>query len=281
REDIELLKTVSAMTSSAIEQAQEKEQRATLMQLFSKHVSPQVAESLWQQRGQFLDGGRPRSQKLTITAMFTDLQGFSTISEKQSPEVLMSWLNTYLEMMTTTVMEYGGVVDDFFGDGIKINFGVPIPREIEEEIRQDAINAVNCALAMEQRMKELNANAAGQGQQPLKMRIGINTGPVVAGSLGSTDRMKYTTLGDTVNTAARLESFSKELDLSHLADSPCRVLISESTLRCLGDQFRTERVGELALKGKAQTIATYCVLGRVNEKPAAVPVQQTNTTRAD
>jgi class 3 adenylate cyclase len=261
RDDIELVQTLSTMTSTAIEQGREKAQREVLMKLFSKHVSPEVAEVLWQQREQFLDGGRPRSQKLLITAMFTDLQGFSTISEKQSPEVLMGWLNSYLEMMTTTVMEHGGVVDDFFGDGIKINFGVPIPRETEAEIRQDAINAVNCALAMEQRMIEMNTKAAAQGQQPLRMRIGINTGPVVAGSLGSADRMKYTTLGDTVNTAARLESFSKEVDLSHLAASPCRILIGDTTLRYLDDRFQTERVGELELKGKAKKVEAYCVLG--------------------
>jgi hypothetical protein len=110
REDIDLVKTLSSMTSTAIEQSREKGQKAVLMQLFSKHVSPQVAESLWEQREQFLEGGRPKSQSMIVTAMFTDLQGFSTVSEKQSPEVLMGWLNTYLDMMTTTVMEHGGVV---------------------------------------------------------------------------------------------------------------------------------------------------------------------------
>ncbi len=224
REEVELLQTLTAMTSTAIEHSREKGQKAVLMQLFSKHVSPQVAESLWEQREQFLQGGRPRSQGLVVTSMFTDLQGFSTISEKQDPEILMKWLNTYLEMMTTTVMEHDGVVDDFFGDGIKINFGVPIPRNSEEEIAGDASNAVSCALAMERKMIKLNSMMVAQGYHPLRMRIGIYTGSVVAGSLGSADRMKYTTLGDTVNTAARLESFSKELDLPQLADRPCRIL---------------------------------------------------------
>jgi len=261
REDIDLLKTLSSMTSTAIEQSREKGQKAVLMQLFSKHVSPQVAESLWEQREQFLEGGRPRSQSMIVTAMFTDLQGFSTISEKQTPEVLMNWLNTYLEMMTTTVMEHGGVVDDFFGDGVKINFGVPIPRETEGEIRQDAMNAVTCALAMEQKMIALNGRMAADGQQPLRMRIGIYTGPVVAGSLGSAERMKYTTIGDTVNTAARLESFDKDLVIARATDSPCRILIGESTLQQVESLFEVEKVGELILKGKTERIGAYCVLG--------------------
>ena len=163
REDVELLQTLSAMTSTAIEHSREKGQRAVLMQLFSKHVSPQVAEALWEQREQFLEGGRPRSQSLIVTSMFTDLQGFSTISEKQDPEVLMKWLNTYMDMVTTTVMEHGGVVDDYFGDGVKINFGVPVPRTTEAEIGRDAINAVTCALAMEAKMVVLNETMASQG----------------------------------------------------------------------------------------------------------------------
>ena len=269
REDIDLLKTLSAMTSTAIEQSREKGQKAVLMQLFSKHVSPQVAESLWEQREQFLEGGRPKSQSMVVTAMFTDLQGFSTISEKQTPEVLMNWLNIYLDMMTTTVMEHGGVVDDFFGDGVKINFGVPIPRETEQAIRQDAVNAVNCALAMEQKMIVLNGQMAAQGQQPLRMRVGIYTGPVVAGSLGSANRMKYTTIGDTVNTAARLESFDKDLVIARVTDSPCRILIGEPTLRHVESMFDVEKVGELSLKGKSEKVGAFCVVGRMNE-PALV-----------
>jgi class 3 adenylate cyclase len=260
REDIDLLKTVSSMTSTAIEQSREKGQKATLMQLFSKHVSPQVAESLWEQREQFLEGGRPKSQSMIVTAMFTDLQGFSTLSEKQSPEVLMGWLNTYLEMMTNTVMEYGGVVDDFFGDGVKINFGVPVPREHDDDIRSDAIHAVRCALAMRDRMIALNRRMSTDGQHTLRMRIGIHTGAVVAGSLGSAERMKYTTIGDTVNTAARLESFDKDLTIPELKQSPCRILISESTLQHIKGFFNTKKVGELSLKGKMERIEAHCVL---------------------
>jgi class 3 adenylate cyclase len=268
REDIDLLKTLSSMTSTAIEQSREKGQRAVLMQLFSKHVSPQVADSLWDQREQFLDGGRPKSQKFMVTTMFTDLQGFSTLSEKQDPQMLMDWLNTYMEMVTRVVMDHSGVVDDFFGDGVKVNFGVPIPRTSETEIRQDAVNAVTCALALERELMFLNKRMKGQGNPTLRMRVGIYTGSVVAGSLGSADRMKYTTLGDTVNTAARLESFDKDLHLPHLETSPVRILIGDSTLQLLDEQFECQLVGELSLKGKAEKIKAYCILKRAEAKSA-------------
>ena len=107
----------------------------------------------------------------------------------------------------------------------------------------------------------LNEKMAEQGQQSLRMRIGIYTGPVVAGSLGSAERMKYTTIGDTVNTAARLESFDKDLVIPRMTTSPCRILIGEPTLRRVEGIFDVEKVGELSLKGKTERIGAYCVLG--------------------
>jgi adenylate cyclase len=262
REDVDLLTTVSWMTSTAIEEAREKGQRATLMQLFSKHVSPQVAESLWERRDEFLEGGRPRSQILTVTAMFTDLQGFSSVSEKLDPQTLMEWLNAFMERITEIVMMHGGVVDDFFGDGIKVNFGVPVPRRSEPEIAEDATRAVECALAIGDEIVRLNERMQERGLPMLRMRVGLCTGAVLAGSLGSADRLKYTTLGDPVNTAARLESYEKDLVLPELASSPARILIAESTLRHLGERFETRRVGEISLKGKEAKVTAYAVIGR-------------------
>lgn len=262
REDVDLLGTVATMISTAIESAHERGQRNALMQLFSKHVSPEVAESLWEQREQFLDGGRPRSQMITATLLFTDLAGFSGVSERLDPETLMDWLNAYMEAITRVVMDHGGVVDDYFGDGVKVNFGVPVPRTSEEEIRQDAVHAVDCALTLEGAMLELNASMQQRGLPTIRLRVGIHTGRVLAGSLGSAERMKYTTLGDNVNTAARLESYDKSLDLPRLRDRPARILISDATLQQLGDRYETQRVGELELRGKQERVMVHCVLAR-------------------
>ncbi len=256
---------LSAAIVTAYMTSQEKRQRAVLMRLFSSHVSPEVAELIWLQRDRILEEGRPRSRKLIATVLFTDLQGYTSVSEKMDPQTLIDWLNTYMEAMAELVMAHGGVVDDYAGDGVKANFGVPLPRTTEAEIRQDAANAVNCALAMEEELKRLNKLLHGQHLPTVGLRIGIFTGPVVAGCVGSTKRLKYTTVGDTVNVASRLESFGKHLlDLSS-ARSPCRIVIGEATSAYLDHQFKTEKVGEVSLKGKDKKITAYCVVGRESE----------------
>ena len=237
--------------------SRERSQRALLMQLFSKYVSPEVADSIWQQREDFFNNGRPRPQKLTITILFSDLKGFTTLSETMDPNALVNWLNMYLEAMVKIVRDHGGIIDDYAGDGIKANFGVPLPRKNRVQISQDAVNAVNCALLMEKEMHKLNDLWLKQSLPSTGMRIGIFTGPAVAAALGSSTRLKYTTIGDTVNIAARLESFDKNF----VRESLCRILIGESTLSYLDDQFKTERVGEEILKGKEQKTTIYRILG--------------------
>jgi adenylate cyclase len=252
----------SAAVLTAYMVSREKRQRFVLMEIFSKHVSSDVAEDIWRQRDQFLENGRPRSQELTVTVLFSDLKGYTTVSERLTPNSLINWLNIYLDSMTKIIMEHSGVVDDYVGDGIKANFGVPLARNSEEEIRRDAVNAVECALAMDREMHLLQGQWRAKGLPEVTMRVGICTGPVVAGTVGSSQRMKYTTVGDTVNTAARLEGFKKSL--AH--ESMCRILICESTLKYLGPEFKTEDVGEASLKGKERHIIVYRVLGRDQEQ---------------
>lgn len=258
---------IAAAVITAYISNKERLERAFLMQLFSKHVSREVAEVIWKERDQFLDGGRPRSQKLISTVLFTDLEGFTTLSEKMDPQALIDWLNTYLESMAQLVMGHGGIVDEYAGDGLKADFGVPLPRTTETEISQDAVNAVNCALAMEKELKRLNTFWQERNLPTVNMRVGIFTGPVVAGSLGSTQRLKYTTIGDTVNIASRLERFGKDLIGYDFTNSPCHIVIGESTLRYLSNHFRTEKVGEVILKGKVEKITAYYLIGRADEHP--------------
>lgn len=247
----------------------EKRDRAALMQIFSKHVSKEVAEMIWQQRDQFLDNGRPRSQNMTVTVFFSDLKGFTSVSEKMQPQELIDWLNTYMESMASLIMKYGGVVDSYAGDGIKADFGVPLPRKCGEEIRSDARNAVACALDMEAEMYRLNRLWGEKGLPEMGIRVGIFTGTVVGGLLGSSQRLKYTTIGDTVNIASRLESYDKEVG----KDSLCRILIGDSTLGCLEGRYCTERIGEVSLKGKEQKIIVHRVLGRETQASTTLPTE--------
>jgi len=216
-----------------------------------------VAKAIWNQRDVFLAGGRPRPQELFATILFSDLRGFTSISERLTPKDLVDWLNTYMDAMTRIVMAHGGVVDDYAGDGIKANFGVPIARRDETEMREDALNAVRCALAMRREIECLNAVWNGRGLPSVGVRIGIGSGVVVAGALGSADRLKYTTVGDTVNTAARLESFEKD----GAGDDLCRVLIADATLALLQGQFESREVGRFRLRGKANEVVVHQIVG--------------------
>jgi len=252
---------ISAAMVTAYMSNQEKRQRKILMQLFSRHVSPEVADQIWRQRDAFLNRGRPRSQKLVTTVLFSDLKGFTPVSERLDPESLIDWLNSYMEPVAQIVMEYGGVIDDYAGDGIKANFGVPFPRKTEAEIRLDALNAGNCALAMEEEMKRLNIIWREKNLPAVGLRIGIYTGPAVAGAVGTSQRLKYTTVGDTVNIAARLESYDKKF----AKENPCRILIGEPTLNYLDKRFKTKRISQVSLKGVSEKITIYYLLGREDE----------------
>jgi adenylate cyclase len=255
---------ITAVAITAYLSYQETVERAALMQLFSRHVSKEVAEGIWRDREQFLDGQRPRPQQLVATVLFTDLVGFTSVSEKLPPEQLMDWLNECMEPMAREVSAHGGVVEQYTGDAIVAIFGVPIARKNEEEISQDAINAVSCALAMETVLRDLNRRWLEQNRPTTAMRMGIYTGPMVAGSLGGADRLEYVVIGDTVNIASRLESFDKDLFARSLA-SPCRILIGEATLSRLGQRFLTEKVGQVSLKGKEEKIHVYRVVGHATE----------------
>lgn len=246
----------------------ENKNRDHLMMIFAKQVSPDIAQALWEQRDAFLSGGRPRSQQLTATVLFTDLKGFSTTSEGLEPGALMDWLNEYMEAMAKEVMIHKGAVNKYIGDAIMAIFGVPVPRTTPGQIAQDAQNAVRCALAMAREMELLN-KLWQQREMPLcSTRIGIHTGPLVAGTLGSSERHEYTVIGDTVNTASRLESFGKDSPDPNLSDDNCRILISEATRLYLSDDFNLLPVGAINLKGKSEKVTVWRV---VSEKAAAQP----------
>ena len=252
-----LLTAVGTITSYvAFEQQAE---RKIIMTIFGRHVTPTIAEAIWRDRDQLLQEGRLMGRSMTATVLFTDIKDFTSVAETTPPDVLMDWLNTYMEAMAQLVLESGGIVDKFIGDSIMAVFGVPIARTTPTEIAQDAAQAVTCALRMAHTLDRLNQQWAAQGQPTISMRVGIATGTVVTGSLGGKDRMDYTTLGDSVNVAARLESYDKTLDLGR-----CRILIDETTYTYVHDRFAIAPVATVQLKGRQGATKIYQVLGHGN-----------------
>jgi adenylate cyclase len=236
---------------------QAKQQQQIVMRLLGQSTSPEIAATLWQRRDELMQDGQLKGQRLTATLLFTDLKGFSTISEKYSPEQLLIWLNEYLDWMATHVQEHQGVINKFTGDGIMAVFGVPIAHEEADEIEQDARHAVDCAIAMSNTLGPLNEQWQAQGLPYVEMRVGIFTGPVVVGSLGSKIRLEYGVIGDSVNIASRLESIDKDRQ-----PCPCRILIAGQTRDFLQEDYELEPWGEMFLKGKAIQVDVFRVLGQ-------------------
>ena len=256
--------TIATALSSAYLLVYEHAERKLLTNLFACYTPPEVVHTLWRERRRLVAGRRLLSQRLTATVLFSDIRGFTTIAETSEPARLMDWLNVYMEAMAQVVMAHGGMVKQYVGDEVMALFGVPVPRQIEAEIAQDAVQAVKCALAMGERLRQLNLGWVEQQSPTIAVRVGIYTGSLVAGSLGGSQRLEYAVVGDTVNTASRLESFDK--DSHDTSNNSCRVLIGEATFRYLGGQFRVEEVGRVKLKGKQREIAVYRVLGPADDE---------------
>jgi CHASE2 domain-containing sensor protein/class 3 adenylate cyclase len=239
--------------------SRERTERRQLMQIFASHVTPEVATKIWDAREQFFNEGGVRPDSLTATVLFTDLSNFTTVSESMEPLVLMNWLNQYMEEMSQIVTNHGGIVNKYIGDAILAVFGVPVKRETESAIANDAQQAVLCAISFNHRLRELNQQWQAHGLPTTTMRTGIHTGSLVAGSFGGSLRMEYTVIGDTVNTASRLESFDKTIAPPNL-EQPCRILIGETTYAYARHLCQTQIVGEFHLKGKHKSLKIYQVL---------------------
>ena len=259
--------SIAAMTAHL--SLKERTDRRSLMQLFANHVSQPVAEEIWRERATFLAGGRPRPQELTATVFFSDIEGFTTVCETLEPEPLIQWLEGYLDAMVRVVAAHDGIVLRFIGDAILAVFGAPVARTTQAEIDADAERAVRCAIQMGRELQELNRRWQAEGLPPIGIRVGIHTGPLVAGSLGGLRHMEYSLLGDTANTAARLEALGKTVGLR---SSPhCRIVIGEPTWTAVKGKVAGLPVGDMALKGKRKAVRAWLVLDREEEeaRPAA------------
>lgn len=237
----------------------ESAERSMIKSMFSKHTSAAVVDELLKERAQFLDGGRMKARRVVATILFTDLKGFSTTSEKMDPETLMDWMNEYFDGIASHVERNGGIIDKFIGDAIMGVFGVPVVRTNEAQMDEDAVNAVECALAMRATLVKLNEGWREAGRPTTAMRVGIHTGPVVSGHLGTSGKVDYTVLGDAVNTAARLEGAGKDFG-EDAGGAECTILISDATCSRLKGRYVTRLLGPLSLKGKADQVIVHSVI---------------------
>jgi adenylate cyclase len=276
--------TTSAVLVTAYQYYREREDRRTLQHLVHVHLSEKVVRTIWAQRDALLENGRLVARQMPGTVLFTDLRSFSSIAEGMKPDELMAWLNEYFESICGVVENPGdgipgGIINKFNGDQIVALFGPPIERD-RDGMRADANAAVECALRMRAKFEVLNVDWRARGLPTTQMRVGIHTGPLVAGSLGSRQRLEYTVIGDTVNIASRLESFDKDLMSDDLAAGGCRILISETTRSLLADGMQVRPLGEHPLTGKKQTIGVYAVLGYGTGKRAPAPRQEASSGSA-
>ncbi len=246
---------LTAGTIVAYQAQQSYRQQQMVMTLLGQNTSKEIADALWKNRDRLLNSGKLPGQRLTATMLFTDIKNFSTISESISPETLLDWLNEYLGAMAQEIQRHQGIINKFTGDGLLAVFGVPVPRVAPAEVDRDAYHAVACALAMGDRLAELNQSWQQQGLPVIQMRVGISTGSVVVGSLGGKDRMEYGVIGDHVNTAARLESCAKDRQVDL-----CRILVSGETVQHVQGKFMLEAWGPMPMKGKQNSVDVYRVI---------------------
>jgi len=234
-------------------------ERAQVMDIFSRFVSRDVANTIWERRGQESLVGENR----TVTIVFTDIRDFTTLSESEPSEKVVKWLNDYFGRMNAIVERHGGHINKYIGDGLMIVFGAPMDRGDKNEARA----AVDCSLAMLREVERMNENWKGTGRPIIKIGCGIHSGLATCGVVGAERRLEYTVIGDTVNLAARLESTTKELNVP--------ILISEQTTSLIGDTFATKSLGEVKVKGKTLNTAVYTVEDRKRATEAEAPASLT------
>jgi len=202
-------------------------QRQQVERLLGQTTSPAVADQLWSQRETLLSDGRFEGRQLPVTVIFSDTRNFTTVSEGLSPAALLNWLNRCMAYCVPAITNRGGMVNKFTGDGFMAVYGAPIG----VGAAGDARAALQTALEIQQGMTTLNAELEASGEPPIALRLGIHSGPVLAGSMGCSERLEYAVIGDTVNCASRLESIEKERH-----DNLCRILISEETRDLLNQE---------------------------------------------
>jgi len=237
-----------------------EQQRKQLMEMFSRYVDPQVANAIWLRRDEVSLEGDER----VATVLFSDIRNFTGITAGKPSRTVLRWLNRYFTAMDEVIRAHGGFLNKFIGDGLLVVYGVPLSQGESE----DACNAVRSALAMLKRVEELNADRPADEDCPdLKIGVGIHTGMLTSGSVGSLNRLEYSVIGETVNLASRLESLNKE--------TGTEIILSQGTYERVKDKMSgIFALGATAVRGFDEHITIYGIGPRKQGKPTAVEANQ-------
>jgi len=247
QEELNVFAVVATQSAAAIENvmahkriAEQEVQRQAL----SRFLAPEVVELIASNP----EGVRLGGANKKVTVLFCDIRGFTSMSETMQPEKVVEILNEYFSRVTDVIFDHGGTLDKYIGDAAMAIFGAPFSKG------NDASNAVDAAISIQSMISELNRDAADRGHPELKIGVGINTGVVTAGNIGSTKRLDYTVIGDAVNLASRLCGQAKA----------GQILVSESTAAELGQSFTMSDLPPVTVKGKSQPIKIAAVEWQAN-----------------
>jgi adenylate cyclase len=240
---------IGVLTSSFIDMGKGLAERERLMSSFSKFTNKEVAERA--AKGELKLGGETR----VATIFFSDIRSFTAMSEKMQPYEIVEFLNDYMTRMVQCVNKTGGTVDKFIGDAIMVEWGVPTTAG---NPALDAWNAIKTALMMRYTLVEFNKERAVSGKSPVRIGCGINSGDVVAGQIGSSERMEYTVIGDAVNFASRTESLNKPFATD--------ILVTENTYVLIKDKVVAQEMPSVTVKGKEKPVKMYAIINAVGLK---------------
>ncbi|MFZ4621857.1 MAG: adenylate/guanylate cyclase domain-containing protein [Bacteroidota bacterium] len=215
-------------------------EREFVRDTFSRYVPKEVVDLIIERKIRPKLEGELRE----MTIFFSDIRGFTRMTEQMGAEQIVQLLNRYFSAMTDVAIAHGGMIDKFSGDEIMILFGAPFPTD------EDPLRAVRMGIAMQNRLQQLNEEFSLEGLQRISIGIGIATGKVILGNVGSEKRLNYSVIGDTVNVASRLVSKSAANE----------ILIESNTFRLVQSEFQCRDLGEIQVKGKEQTIGVYSLI---------------------
>jgi len=242
--DLQIFGGIGSQAAVAIHNSQlarKIEQEAKTRAQFQRLLSPNLVDQVVQGKLQLEKGGALSE----VTLLFSDIRGFTSMSESRAPQEIVRMLNEYFELMVDVIFKYQGTLDKFVGDEIIALFGAPVAMENAE------VKAVECALDMMQVLSEFNRVRLDEGQNEIKIGIGINTGMVVTGAIGSSRALQYTAIGDAMNTTARLCSVAQ----------PGQIILSEATFKKVQGEIAAVPLPDVRLKGKADELRIYNAVG--------------------